>query len=81
MPNDFEPRMLADGRVCCSHEYALCKTCEAHHAREAAKLSATTPDTYGINAQPNVRRLALRAAAEAGSVPRSYDMYIALRSK
>lgn len=26
------PRLLADGRVCCSHKGALCPKCEAHHA-------------------------------------------------
>ena len=36
------PRRLANGRVCCSHEGALCATCEAHHARIAA-----SPEPYG----------------------------------
>ena len=37
------PRRLADGRVCCSHEGALCATCEAHHSRTAA----APPEPYG----------------------------------
>lgn len=44
------PRRLADGRVCCSHEGALCATCEAHHSRTAV---AAPPDPYAaVRATP-----------------------------
>lgn len=46
------PRLLADGRVCCSHEGALCAACEAHHAvtRDTAATrrasGARTPEAF-----------------------------------
>lgn len=44
------PRLLADGRVCCSHEGALCATCEAHHA---ATRSASRAPVAGVFAPPD----------------------------
>ncbi len=40
----FQPRHLADGRVCCSQEYALCDTCKG--LRAAAATDYTPPDPY-----------------------------------
>jgi hypothetical protein len=43
----FTPRMLADGRICCSHEDALCPKCKAA-LRTAAphRDSSPPPDPY-----------------------------------
>jgi hypothetical protein len=46
------PRMLADGRVCCSHSEGLCPDCRAHFATNSlpvaprAAASAVPPDPY-----------------------------------
>jgi len=42
MSTDFTPRLLADGRVCCSSPNALCPKCTTHHAR----VAAAPPDPY-----------------------------------
>ncbi|MEO8680157.1 MAG: hypothetical protein ABI665_13985 [Vicinamibacterales bacterium] len=47
----FEPRHLTDGRVCCSHEHALCDSCKAHHTRQMRSNAEgdddyTPPDPY-----------------------------------
>lgn len=49
----FQPRRLADGRICCSREDTLCAKCEA--ARKATRNLTdawTPPDAYakGISA-------------------------------
>ena len=40
----FTLRTLADGRICCSEEYALCDKCKAHHAAVASDFAP--PDSY-----------------------------------
>lgn len=44
------PRLLADGRVCCSHAGALCPACEKHHATTPLAVRAAEtfapPDPY-----------------------------------
>jgi hypothetical protein len=42
----FQPRHLADGRICCSHEEALCATCKAEHLKAAA--TTAPPDGYAL---------------------------------
>jgi hypothetical protein len=36
----FRPRLLADGRICCSNSTALCPKCKAQHAAEGRSVAA-----------------------------------------
>jgi hypothetical protein len=40
----FTPRQLADGRICCSDEHALCATCHARFAKSPTRLLRTAAD-------------------------------------
>jgi hypothetical protein len=42
----FVPRTLADGRICCSTEYARCAACTAHFAKQQEDHDYTPPSSY-----------------------------------
>jgi hypothetical protein len=71
----FEPRLLHDGTVCCSHAHLLCARCEQHHASRGSRTSEVRllstsqyapPDPYA----PHLNTL--RAAHEATSFEDTY---------
>jgi hypothetical protein len=60
---NFQPRMLADGRVCCSEPYALCAECQAFHARHALGTSQQRPKPRRAGDRP---KPVLRTTSECG---------------
>jgi hypothetical protein len=68
----FTPRLLADGRVCCSIEHAQCDTCKAQHDTPngyipalAALRMASTPTFEDTWKAERLAALAAEYAEEA----------------
>ena len=81
----FTPRLLADGRICCSAPTALCEKCKAHFA-QVGRRAVPPPDPYagvGLRAAEIADALDPRidpAYEPYGTPPDPYRHRLALRT-